>query len=266
MAATSSKAVPGWTPERIRRSRWFAFLLLAGIGLSVWVLPQVWFAWATPGVVPGCDPVEPNSPTVSISMGGGSVVEGVAARGCIAGNEIVEKVTESDAVEPAVKMAMERSQNVFTADGPAEFLGYPRAVTALIACCVLAVVSIWAKRGWLGLIALFALQIPNRDLAALRAYFLNDNASFQTVPGQAFITFTYVMTAAMFVVLLATMYVLKVNYDERAYRRKLALENGEPLPAEPMDPFWDFVGRKVSRVRTSSQEATQQHVIRQMQE
>lgn len=250
MNSTDSSTV-GWTQPRVRRARMFALLLLACVLLAGFAVTRPWFAWATPGLVPSCEPAPANAPTISVQLSDRSILEGVAARGCTTGLELTSTYSSAVGTAAGVASAQGELTSSHTQAAPSAMLGMPRAFTLLAACLGVAALGVFVRRGWLGVIATFFLQVPHRDLSTIRTLFLQDSAASLTTAMPALQWFSWALLLGTVVAVTSTIFVLKVNAEHRAHLRKTARDNGE-LVAEPLDPLTNYVGRKIAKVRRAS--------------
>lgn len=248
----------GWTEARKRRARLFTWLLLGAAAVTLWTLTQVWFAWATPGVPPGCGPVPNGSATISVQTGDGSVIDGVAARGCVKGSELSGKAESGNIPVDAARTS---SHSVFTQDAPSNIAGIPRVVVGLAAVGFLGGLAVAIRKGWLGLVSLVLFQFPMQDAATVRAYYMGDAGGLLTAPGPGLEWFTYMLVGVGILALSSTVFVLKVNHAERKALRQEAIARGEEPPAEPLDPILSYVGRKIGTVRDAANESNRKQQV-----
>lgn len=254
--STTPPSPVGWTPPRTRRARMFALLLAACAVATVWAVFQPWFAWATPGLAPSCEPAPSGSTSISVQMSNRDVVNHVAARGCITGLETVAAYDSPVGTAAGVSAAQQALPTSFAHRAPSALLGMPRAAAMLLVCLALAWFGVSSRKGWIVGIALFMSQIPHKDLAQLRGRFMGDAMSTLTISLEGLQIFTWSLLLGSALMLAAMLFVLKVNFEQRAHDRKAAREAGEEDPAEPLDPLMNWLGRKVGKVRNVATEAS----------
>lgn len=256
---TNQPAV-GWTDGRTRRARLFSGLLVGCLVASLWATFQPWFAWATPGLVPSCDPAPVGSPTIAVRAADGTVVTGIAARGCITGAQTVAAPAGPTGAPAGVASAATTLSGQFDRGGPDALAGLPRTAALLVAMLGLAAVGVSTRKGYLAVIAVFVLQISHQDLAALRGLYLSGVGSTLTSAQPGLTLFTWALLAGTVLAGLAAVFVIRVNYTQRVADRAKAREAGEPEPAEPLDPITTYVGRKLGKVKAVADDTAHQPV------
>lgn len=261
MSTTTPPATIGWTAARARRARWFAMFLLAAAVIAMWAMFQPWFAWATPGLAPSCEPAPTGSATISVQSPNRAVLDGISARGCVTGLETVATYDSPEGTAAGVTAAQQSMSTVFKQQGPAQMLGMPRVATVLVGCLALAAFGVASRRGWIVIVALFFMQIPHKDLTQLRQKFLGDSMSSLTVSLPAVQYFTWALLGGTAVMLAAMIFVLKVNFEHRAHLRKVARAEGNEDPAEPLDWFTTYLGRKIGKVKSAAQAEGSHHDV-----
>lgn len=250
----STQPSPGWTDARARRARMFAMLLAACAAVGLWATFQPWFAWATPGLVPGCEPAPPGSPTITIRSADGVPIAGIAARGCVTGAQTVESSVSPVGTPAGVSAAAASLTGRFDRGLPDELLGLPRSATVLVSMTVLALLGVVTRRGYLPVIAVLALQVSHQDLATTRGLFLGGVSTELTATQPGLVWFTWALLASTALSAVAAVFVLRVNYLQRVADRSAARERGEDEPAEPLDPLTGYLGRKIGKIRVAAAE------------
>lgn len=230
----------------------FVVLLLVTAVVGLGAANQPWFAWATPGVVPGCGPAPAGSPTISVQTSDRQVISGIAARGCVTGMQTSSQYTSPVSTAAGVAQAQAAVPSTFDRGAPATLLGYPRVVVMLLVCLTVAAVGVGARRGWLGVVALLLLQMPHKDLATVRALFLSDAGAPLTTELPSVGTFTWALLGGTVLVFTSMLFTLKVNFQHRAELRRQARDAGTTPPPEPLDPLTEYLGRKISKVRDAT--------------
>lgn len=261
MSTTTPLPQRGWTDGRVRRARMFAVLLAVCAAAGLWATHQPWFAWATPGVVASCDAVPSGSPTVTVRVSDGTLVDGVAARGCVTGAELVASYSSPVGTAAGVSAAQADLGGPFDRGGPEQLLGMPRTTTVLVGCLALAMFGVATRRGYLPAIAVFVSQMAHQDLGTIRSLFLGGVGSDLTrsLPGLEHYTWALLLGSAL--MFTSALFVLKVNYEQRVEDRRRAREAGQDGPAEPLDALTDYLGRKISKVKSAANAADHQAVV-----
>lgn len=248
----STEHPAGWTEARSRRARMFATMLALCAGVGLWAAFQPWFAWATPGLAPSCEPAPSGAPTITVRSADGTLVTGIAARGCVTGVQTVTTAVSRTGTPGGVATAASGLSGQFDRGTPHELLGLPRAVAVMVAMTALAGLGVTARRGYLPVVALLAMQVAHQDLATIRSLFLSGVTRELTVAQPGMVWFTWALLAGTALAGVAAVFVLRVNYLQRVADRAAALERGEPEPPEPLDPLTGYLGRKLGKVRAAA--------------
>lgn len=263
--STTIATTTGWTEPRVRRARMFAVLLVACAIVACWALFQPWFAWATPGLAPSCDPAPTGAPTISIQNSNRDVIDGIAARGCVTGAETVATYDSPVGSAAGAATVQQSLESAGTTKAPAEMLGLPRAATALLGCLALGWFGVVTRRGYMLVVAMFFLQLPHRDLTAIRTSFLADSMSSLTLALPGLQVFTWALLGATVFLGVSMIFVLKVNYQQRAEARRVAREAGEADPHEALDPLLSFAGRQIGKIKSAADESSTRAAVRSSQ-
>lgn len=246
----SPEAAVGWTEARMRRARWFAVTLVVGCLIVFATAFMPWFAWATPGLTPSCEPAPRTAATqkVTIDRQGSTTI---AARGCITGVGLVAQQLSTDEDGSRATQAQSRARGFSIA--PRNMIGVggmPRANVALAGAAAMAAVAALMRKGWVAVIAGPVWLTGYRDLSAALTHFTTGGT--ELMPAWKVLSFG--ATVIPWLVLACAIFVLKVNFDERKAARAKASAEGREGPKEPLDLVTDYLGRKIAKVQDAAEQ------------
>ena len=240
MSTTTPASEPalGWTPPRRRRLNMF-MAALAGVALAaVLFTTQPWYAWSTSGPA-SCTPsatanrVTVRTPTTAVK------VTGVYAAGCISGTELAAAFAPATGTTRDQLTAM---SDLGPQPVPDTMFGLPRTTVLLLGSLVLGIFGLWSRNGFLSGLGFVVMYYAHRDLGSLSSLMLGGTGGSLTSSLPALDHFGEALLVGWILLVTATVFVVRVNADQRAFDTIVAAREGVPGPLSPLDHVTSFVG------------------------
>ena len=246
MSTTAPAPSPalGWTPPRLRRRNMF-MAVMAGVALAVALFTtQPWYAWSTSGPA-SCTPSATAARVTIRTPADSAKVSGVYAAGCISGTELAAAFAPATGTTRDQLAAM---NDLGVQPTPDIMFGLPRTAVLLLGSLALGIFGLWGRNGFVSGLGFVVMYYAHRDLGGLSSLMLGGTGGSLTSPLPAISHFGEALLVGWVLLVSATVFVVRVNADQRAFDTIVAAREGVPGPLSPLDHVTSFVGGRLAKL------------------